>query len=142
MGEEGGAHRGGHRFYFGRYTGPRPGASAPDAGSPPPPKADSGPPAPQPASGVPATISPTGAERVTTPNVTLESSGVTGATAYQFAIEYEGPSGYLPYYTYSTGAASVTFYPATHGISYRWQVRAEVGGAFGAWSPYATFDFP
>lgn len=141
-------------FDYGTYTGPRPpsggsamdggaadggggtidaGGSAIDAGGA---MADGG---SQP--DVPTSLSPDGGVLVSTPDVTLACSAVSGATGYQFAIEYETQSGYAPYYTYPATKPSQTFYPATHGIGYRWRVRAEVGGVYQAWSPYATFSF-
>jgi hypothetical protein len=77
---------------------------------------------------------------LTAPNVTLSCTGPAGATEYEFAIESQSGSGYVPYYTYDAPSASKTFYPAIHGVGYRWRVRAQIGGTFGAWSNYATFQ--
>jgi hypothetical protein len=117
-------------FDYGTYTGPRPGATNDPPPNDPPP------------SGAPAPLSPADGATVSTASVTLTSSAVTGATSYQFAIERKGSSGFSPYYTYTTTKASQTFYPQTHGVEYRWQVRAKVSGAWGDWSSWSTFDYP
>lgn len=114
-------------FDYGKYTGIRPNATPP-------------PPAP-PTGSVPTALAPDGNVVVSTSSVTLTCSGVTGATSYEFAIESQSANGYVPYYTYAPTAASRTFYPWTHGIGYRWRVRAKVAGVFGAFSPYATFQY-
>ena len=64
---------------------------------------------------------------------------MTGATTYQFAIEVKSGTSWATYYTYTTGGTALTFYPQTHAADYRFRVRAQVGGAYGAWSSYATF---
>lgn len=117
-------------FDYGKYTGVRPN------GAPPLPQ----PPA-QPPTTVPTALAPDGNVLVSTSNVTLTCSGVASATSYEIAVESQGANGYVPYYTYAPTAASQTFYPWTHGIGYRWRVRAKVSGLFGAWSPYATFQY-
>lgn len=116
-------------FDYGKYTGPRPSSA-------PPPQQ----PNPQPQPSVPTALSPDGNVLVTTAAVTLSCSGVTSATSYEFAIESQSGSGFVPYWTYAPSASSQTFYPATHGIGYRWRARAKVNGVFGDWSPYATFQ--
>ena len=78
---------------------------------------------------------------ITTPNVALTCSTVQNATNYEFAIESQSGSGWTPYFTYAGTTPSRTFYPQVHGIGYRWRVRAKVGGVFGDWSSYATFQF-
>jgi len=143
-------------FDYGTYTGPRPagggtgtdGGAAADAGA----SVDSGGTVDSGAAAdsgsatdagslpnVPDNLSPDGDVLITTPNVALDCSTVAGATGYQFAIDYQSSGSYAPYYTYSTTAPTQTFYPAVHGVGYRWRVRAEVGGIYGGWSPYATF---
>ena len=117
-------------FDYGKYTGIRP-SSAP----PPNP-----PPQPPPSASVPTALAPDGNVLVTASPVTLSCSGVTSATSYEFAIESQSGNSYIPYYTYAPTAASQTFYPAIHGVGYRWRVRAKVSGVLGAWSPYATFQ--
>lgn len=116
-------------FDFGKYTGPRPSTQPPPPNDNPPPQA-----------GVPGDLSPADGSNLTTANVTLGCSPVTNATSYQFAIETQTSSGYAPYYTYTSSKDAVTFYPQTHGLEYRWRVRAMVG-TYGDWSSYATFHF-
>jgi len=90
---------------------------------------------------VPGIVSPLDASTVATSNATLTCSAVTSATSYQFAIESQSGTSWVPYYTYTTSKTSQTFYPQTHGIEYRWRVRAMVSSVWGAWSSYATFHY-
>ena len=113
-------------FDYGTYTGPRP-SDGGGGGSPPPP-----PP------GVPGNLSPNGTT-ITGASVTLSASAVDNATSYQFAIDYNPGGTWTPYYTYTGTTPSRTFYPQTRGVDYRFRVAALVGGAWGAWSDYATF---
>jgi hypothetical protein len=146
-------------FDFGTYTGPLPpsGGSTVDAGS----VVDSGAEADTgamhdagaaPDTGavvdgagssptVPSDLTPNGDALMAPPDVTLGCSAVAGATGYQFAIELLRSGAWTTYYTYSTVGPTQTFYPAVSNASYRFDVRAEVGGVWGAWSPYATFQF-
>ncbi len=112
-----------------------------DAGAPPQPSSDAGDPPPPPPAGVPGGLSPDGDQQITTSSVTLSCSAVTGATSYQFAIEFQGSSGYSPYYTYTGSSPSRSFYPQITGTGYRFRVRAEVNGSYGDWSSYATFQY-
>lgn len=118
-------------FDYGTYSGPRPSSSP----NPPPPPNPNPPPA-----GVPGSLAPDGTTLATT-SVTLTFSAVPSATTYEIAIEYGGGSSFQPYVTYSGAATSRTFYPAIHGTTYRWKVRAKVGTAFGDWSAPATFQY-
>ena len=77
---------------------------------------------------------------MSTPNVTLTFAPVASATRYEIAIESLGASGFTAYFTYTTTTPSKTFWPATRGTTYRFRVRATVGGTVRAWSAYATFD--
>jgi GH25 family lysozyme M1 (1,4-beta-N-acetylmuramidase) len=151
-------------FDVGRYSGPRPAAAPPADPTPPPadptpppapPPADpSPPPAPPPADPAPppADPTPTGPDVptglapdgvvVSGVSATLTFNPVAGATRYEIAIENGSGATFVPYYTYTTSAASKTFYPAVRSTSYRFRVRATVAGAARDWSPYATFDVP
>lgn len=122
-------------FDYGKVTGPRPSTQpAPTSTS------TSTPPAPPPGD-VPGMLAPDGGALVTTGSVKLTCSAPAGATSYEFAIESQSGTSFLPYYTYTSSVASQTFYPQIHGVGYRWRVRAKINGAFGAWSSYATFQF-
>ncbi len=122
-------------FDYGTYTGPRPNT----APSPPPTQSNDPPPPPPP--GVPGSLVPDGDGTVTTPNVAMSCSAVSGATSYQFAIESSvtNANAWVAYYTYTAGGPAETFYPQTLHEDYRFRVRAMVSGAYGAWSSYATF---
>jgi hypothetical protein len=113
-------------FDYGTYTGPRPSSTPP----PPPP--------PPPPGGVPGALSPDGVT-ITASSVTLSASAVASATSYQFAIESDVAGVWTAYYTYTTTSPTKTIYPQTRGRDYRFRVNAMVGGAYGAWSSYATF---
>jgi hypothetical protein len=104
------------QFEFGSYTGTRPGA-APSPGTPPAAPTEAG------------------------PAVRLSCRAVSGASRYEFTIEY-GTTRFAPYYAYSTTVPSKTFYPQYRGTGYRWRVRAQAGGAWGGWSRWAVFRFP
>jgi len=130
-------------FDYGKYTGPRPGASPPPSpsgttgsgGNPPPPP-------PTPATpGAPGSLSPDGGAPQSSQSVTLSCAAVTGASSYDFAIEYESGSTFLPYVTYTTTPSSKTFWPQIHA-PYRWRVRATANAEAGPWSAYATFVVP
>ena len=116
-------------FDYGHYTGPRP-SSAP---STPPPST------PPPTTSVPGGLAPDGGVTIANSGVTLTCGAVTSSTSYQFAVESGSGSAWTPYFTYTTVGTTRTFYPQTRGIDFRFRVRAMVGGAYGAWSPYATF---
>jgi len=139
-------------FTYGKYTGPMPPTSStpPPSSTTPPAPTTTPPPAPTsstppnnnpPPSGVPAIVAPVDGSTISTSNVTLSCSAVTSATSYQFAIQSQSGSNWVPYYTYTASKTSQTFYPQTHGIGYRWQARAMVGGVWGAWSTYAAFQY-
>lgn len=117
-------------FDFGTYTGVRPGAPPP---APPPPP-------PGPSGTVPTGLNPSGG-LFTSASVTLTCLSVQAATRYEFAIEYGSPTSWAPYFNYVATAPATTFWPQAHGKSYRFKVRAEVGGVWGAWSDPATFQF-
>jgi Glycosyl hydrolases family 25 len=122
-------------FEFGTYNGKWPSTApapepAPDAGAPPEP----------PPPGVPGDLAPDGGALLSGSSVTLSCSTIQAATSYEFAIESQSGSGYVPYFTYSATTPARTFYPQIHGVFYRWRARAKVAGAFGNWSSYATFQ--
>jgi hypothetical protein len=124
-------------FDYGTYDGTRPSTT----NDPPPqqqPPTQNNPPPP---AGVPGDLSPPDGSTISTPNVTMTCSAVTSATSYQFAIQSNGSNGFVPYYTYTGSGPSRTFYPQTHGIDYRFQVRAMTSGTWGAWSSWATFHY-
>lgn len=116
------------------------GASATAPGSTPsdPPPS---PPAPTPSpSGAPTGLSPS-ATTITTGSVTLRCDAYTGATRYELVVEVLSGGTWSSYTTYTTTAPSKTFYPVTHGTSYRFRVRAQTASAWSPASSYATFDF-
>ena len=85
---------------------------ASDAGAPPPPAQDAGTPPPPPPAGVPGSLAPDGNALLSTPAVKLSCSAVSGATSYEFAIEYAASSGFTPYYTYSGSTPVAHVLPA------------------------------
>ena len=107
--------------------------------APPPP-----PPPPPAAPDPPSGLSPSGAATLSTPSVTLAWQGVSGVSGYQVGIDYlQGATTWGWYYTYSVGAGStaLTFWPQVDPTAYRWRVRAQGAGGWGAWSGWATFDY-
>jgi hypothetical protein len=114
-------------FAFGQPTGPAPGTPPPP---PPPPTGD-----------VPSGLAPDGVT-VTTASVTMTWGAVTGATRYEIGVEYQIGTTWQSYFTYTSTAASKTFYPQHHATSYRFRVRADLGSGYHAWSSYATFAYP
>ncbi len=135
-------------FEYGKYTGTWPTTTntppPPSSSTPPPPPPSStstSNPPPPPPPGVPGNLSPPDGSTITTSSVTLGCSAVTSATSYQFAIESQSGTSYVPYYTYTTSKTSQTFYPQTKGIEYRWRARAMVGSVWGSWSSYASFHY-
>jgi GH25 family lysozyme M1 (1,4-beta-N-acetylmuramidase) len=92
-----------------------------------------------PADGAPTGLSPDGTT-VSTSSVTLACNEVPSAARYEFSIEFlGGGAAYQPYVTYSPTQAHQTFWPQVHATTYRWKVRAQVGGTWQAWSADASF---
>ena len=153
-----GAWSGYATFDFGTYTGTRPGGSPPPsdpppvdpgadggaAGAPnePPPEADGGAggSTPPPSGDVPGSLSPDGTT-LSSASVSLNCSEVQGATRYEFSIDYLASGSYVPYTTYAPTHPYQTFWPQVHATTYRWKVRAQVNGAWGAWSNQASFQY-
>ncbi|NIR45477.1 MAG: hypothetical protein GWN99_13805 [Gemmatimonadetes bacterium] len=89
----------------------------------------------------PTGLSPTGGVTITTGSVTMSCNAVTGATSYEFAIEYLSGGVWRTYYTYSSDSNAKTFWPVHADTTYRWRVRARNGHGWGAWSGWAEFYF-
>ena len=68
--------------------------------------------------------------------VTMSASPISGATQYEFAIEYASSGVWTTYYAYTASSSSKTFYPAVRGTDYRFRVRAQ--NAFG-WGPHSAW---
>jgi hypothetical protein len=106
---------------------------------------DYGTPSAAPASDTPPPPPPSGAlspDGVTLSGdrVTLVAPAITGADRYELAIEVRADSSFSPYVTYAVLTPTKTFYPQIHGTTYRWRVHGRVGGAWSAWSPWASFE--
>ncbi|MBZ0117683.1 MAG: hypothetical protein K8H88_11845, partial [Sandaracinaceae bacterium] len=116
-------------FDYGTVTAPPPSEPPvePPPVEPPPPTSDA--------------LSPADGTRITTSTVTLSRSSASGATRYEFAIEYWSGSAYASYYTYAGSAPSRTFYPVYANTAYRWRVRVTTSAGAQAWSSYQTFLF-
>ena len=140
-------------FDYGKVTGPRPDAAPPAPPAPtsttppaptsttPPAPTSTTPPAPPPppsVPGAPTGLSPSGAT-ITASIVALSWTPVTAAPSYEVAIETASGSTFAPYYTYTTASPSKAFSPTLRPREHRFHVRANVGGAWGPWSGYATF---
>ena len=129
-------------FDYGKYSGPRPGA-APTSPTPTPPTPTTPtptPPSPQPSpTGGPTGLAPDG-QTVSSSSVNLSCAPVSGATRYEFSLEYQVGGGFTPYVTYVSTKPSKLFYPQVHNTTYRFRVRAETG-TFGPWSAFASFTF-
>ncbi|MEW5743236.1 MAG: hypothetical protein AB1938_30285, partial [Myxococcota bacterium] len=131
----------------GTWTGARP----PDAPPPPPtqppptqppptqpPPTQPPPTQPPPVPGAPTGLAPDGGV-FTTASVTLSCAPVAAATSYEFALEYLLNGTWRPYYTYVPSAPKQTFYPAAK-TTFRFTVRAKVGGAWSPSSSPASFE--
>ncbi|HJL20424.1 MAG TPA: fibronectin type III domain-containing protein, partial [Sandaracinaceae bacterium LLY-WYZ-13_1] len=90
--------------------------------------------------GAPTGLSPD-RTAVTTSAVTLSCDPTSGADLYEHQIEYASSGTWRAYYTYAGSSTDRTFYPSVAGTTYRFRVRARVGGAFGPWSAWASFDY-
>lgn len=66
---------------------------------------------------------------------------ILGATRYQIAVEHEGSSGWLSYYTWSVSESAIGFWPILDDRVYRFRVRAENAHGFGPWSGWAYFGY-
>jgi hypothetical protein len=89
----------------------------------------------------PMGLSPDNGQALTTNSVTLSCDAISGATQYQFEIDYWNGSAWQYYYIYTSGTDSQTFWPSVHNMNYRWRVRAQNDYDWGAWSAYADFYF-
>jgi hypothetical protein len=112
--------------------------AAPDSGTPVP---DAGTPAPDAGTLGPVGLSPDGNQSFASgAAVKLSCATVPSATEYSFAIDYLSGGAWKAYYTYQPTTDTVTFWPQISATSYRFHVQAKVGGTFGPWSSYATFQ--
>ncbi|MCZ6917002.1 MAG: fibronectin type III domain-containing protein, partial [Gemmatimonadetes bacterium] len=73
-------------------------------------------------------------------SVTMSSNPITGASDYDFEIDYSSGGTWKDYYTYTGKTHSRTFWPVYNNTSYRWRVRAKNASGWGEWSVWATFD--
>lgn len=123
----------------GTWTGTRPGGEPPPQPPPQPPQPPQPPPQPPPVAGAPTGLTPDGGTVLTSSSVTMSCAAVTGATSYEFAIEYLVSGAWKTYYTYAPTLPRQTFYPQSK-TSYRFTVRAKVNGTFTPKSNAATFE--
>ncbi len=91
--------------------------------------------------GTPAGLTPANWQTVTTASVPLDWTDVGGAAAYEVAMLYWNGASWIPYYTWTPGASTLTLWPS-HGLYYAWHVRARNGAAAGPWSDWAYFHYP
>ena len=98
----------------------------PDTGAPPVP---------------PANLFPTDGAVVAIDYAKLMSGTVPRATQYQLALEHYTGTAWATYYTWSSPNAFVKASPPATPALYRFRVRAQNAHGWGAWSPYATFDY-
>jgi len=89
----------------------------------------------------PLDLWPSGGVEVQSESVTLSWAPVAGAAGYSVSIEWLNDGQWTSYYTYETNEASKTFWPQVDKATYRWRVRASVGGAWSDWSTWAEFYF-
>ncbi|MEW5851779.1 MAG: GH25 family lysozyme [Myxococcota bacterium] len=122
-------------FDYGTPTGPRPDVMP----APEPEPAPGSAPAPSP-SGAPTGLAPDGVA-LSTSSVTLSCNAQSDATRYEFAIEYQSAGSWQTYTSYLRTSPTATFWPQIHNTAYRWRVRSQAGGTYGAWSNWAQFDY-
>ena len=99
---------------------------APSGGNPPP---------------VPTNLWPDRGTVIRTASVTLSADPVSGATSYAFEIVYFDGATWHDYYTYRSGSATQTFWPAFSSTAYRWRIRAENAAGASDWPAWAGFNF-
>jgi hypothetical protein len=74
-------------------------------------------------------------------SVTLSCTAVSGATQYEFEIDFQNASGtFVDYYTYQGSSPSRTFWPQ-YKSGYRFRVRAQNAAGWGPNSDWATFSY-
>ncbi|MBS1149587.1 MAG: glycosyl hydrolase family 25 protein [Myxococcaceae bacterium] len=112
---------------------------APPPPPPPPTQPPPPPPPPAPVAGAPTGLSPSGGAVLSTASVTLSCAAVTGATGYEFALEYLVSGSWRSYFTYAPAAGRQTFYPQAK-TQYRFTARAKVAGAWTPASAAASFE--
>ena len=115
----------------GAWTGARP-SQAPPPQQPPPTQP------PPTEAGAPTDLTPNG-DTLTSASVTMACAPMTGATSYEFALEYLVSGAWRTYYAYQPTASKQTFYPAAK-TSHRFTVRAKVNGAWTPASSPASFE--
>lgn len=97
--------------------------------------------------GPPTGLAPTGGANVARQDVTLVWSPCTTATEYEVVIQYQAADGtWRGYFTYSETQNTKTFWPCSStspgapcNSDFRFRVRARTAGAWGPYSPWATF---
>ncbi|MBN2497964.1 MAG: hypothetical protein JXR96_25445 [Deltaproteobacteria bacterium] len=107
---------------------------------PPPddPPPDDPPPDDPPPAGAPAGLGQTCHDD---DSVSMYCDPLSGATRYEFSIEYQPAGQYVSYWTYTGSAAERTFWPQSE-TRYRFRVRAETASGWSGYSAWAYFDFP
>lgn len=95
----------------------------------------------QPASDAPTGSSPSAEKRIWGDDVTMSCDAVSGASDYEFEIDYYDGTGWRGYYVYETGDNAKTFWPYVDNTPYRWRVRAYTSSGWTDYSRWNVFLF-
>ncbi len=87
-----------------------------------------------------SSMAPSGGVYESGPDVTLSWLD-SGADSFDVQIYWYDGSDWNNYYTYTTYAASKTFWPTVRDAQYAWAVRSVSGGSRSEWSAVAYFAF-
>lgn len=96
---------------------------------------------PTPTSNAPGGLSPTNSEHVWTDDVTVSCDSVSGASKYEFEIQYHDGQIWRDYYTYSPKSSRKSIWPYVEDTAYRFRVRAYTSSGWTDQSSWSVFLF-
>jgi hypothetical protein len=89
----------------------------------------------------PTGLTPSGGTTVSGDRIQLSCNSVSGATTYEFEIQYYDGRSWQGYYTYHPSRSAKTFFPQVNDIQYRWRARARTASGWTATSSWARFRY-
>lgn len=92
-----------------------------------------------PTSNAPGGLTPSNGRRVDTASVTVACDAVSGATSYEFEVQYYDGQTWRDYYTYEPSTAAKKFWPYVEDTAYRFRVRASTSSGWTDYSGWSLF---
>jgi hypothetical protein len=93
----------------------------------------------QPVSNAPTGLSPTGGQRLNTDSVTIGCDAVSGASGYEFEVQYHDGQIWRDYYVYEPDTAAKKFWPYVQDTAHRFRVRASTANGWTDYSAWSVF---